>query len=258
MKSRSFAFTHNNYIDTQLEDTIECKYIIYGKEVGESGTPHLQGTVVFENPRSIAAVIKLLPGCHVSVCRDVVASVAYCKKDGVWTERGVPPLSPVAAAKKGIALRWELVKEGRFDELPPENLKQYEYAKRKFEVVEDISEISNEWRWGRSGVGKSRSVRTDFPVFYSKDATKWWDNYDHQDIVLIEDWDPKTTEYLSRHLKIWSDHYAFRAECKGGSMSVRPKKIIITSQYSIADCFPDPNDYAAISRRFKSIHYDKI
>ena len=62
---RNFTFTHNNYTDTSLEDEISCKYIVYGREVGESGTPHLQGFLSFSCGRTLSAAIKSLPGCHV-------------------------------------------------------------------------------------------------------------------------------------------------------------------------------------------------
>ena len=103
---RNFVFTHNNYPSTELEDNLECRYIIYGKEVGESGTPHLQGFVSFVNGMSLSAVIKKLPGCHVEIVRNLPAAIEYCKKDGDFTERGVPPMTFSAAAKKGAAERW--------------------------------------------------------------------------------------------------------------------------------------------------------
>jgi len=116
-----------------------------------------------------------------------------------------------------------------------------------------MDEIQNEWRYGPTGCGKSRGTRAEYPELYSKDASKWWDGYDNEETVLIEDWDPKTTDYLSRYLKIWADHYSFKAEVKGGSMNIRPKRIIITSQYSIDECFLNTEDASAIKRRFKQI-----
>ena len=64
MTFRNFCFTHNNYSDTSLEDEISCKYIVYGREVGESGTPHLQGFLSFSSAKSLSAAIKSLPGYY--------------------------------------------------------------------------------------------------------------------------------------------------------------------------------------------------
>ena len=93
-RSQNFCFTQNNYVDTKLVDSIECKYIIYGKEVGDSGTPHLQGVVVFPTQRSLGSVIKKLPGCHVEITRALPEAIQYCKKEGDFTERGTPPKTP--------------------------------------------------------------------------------------------------------------------------------------------------------------------
>ena len=86
---RSYIFTHNNYINTDLEDNLDCKYIIYGKEVAPTtNTPHLQGFVSFNTVKSFKQVVKLLPGCHIEPADNPEAAIAYCKKEGDWTERG--------------------------------------------------------------------------------------------------------------------------------------------------------------------------
>lgn len=50
------------------------------------------------------------------------------------------------------------------------------------------------------------------------------------------------------------DHYPFKAEAKGGYMQIRPKRFILTSNYSIRECYPDENDYLPLERRVK-VHY---
>jgi len=96
-KSRTFSWTLNNYADkTDTLDNILCseyKYLGYGKEIGEQGTPHLQGIVTFENPRSLNSVIKLFKGCHVEVAHSAEKLLEYCKKDGDYTEKGTQPIS---------------------------------------------------------------------------------------------------------------------------------------------------------------------
>ena len=45
-KTRCFKFTYSNYPDTSMVDSIDCKYIIYGKEGKEPDkTDHLQGFI---------------------------------------------------------------------------------------------------------------------------------------------------------------------------------------------------------------------
>jgi len=90
--------------------------------------------------------------------------------------------------------------------------------------------------------------------FYSKIASnKWWDKYKDEKNVLIEDMD-KNHEYMGFNLKIWSDKYAYPVEIKYGGTLMRPQVIIVTSNYSIQECFPDPSIHLPLLERFKVIH----
>lgn len=79
------VFTLNNY--TELEyawfKTYVCKWIVVGRETGESGTPHLQGACVLGTRRTLAA-LKKLPGfarAHIEKMQGTPqASLKYCTK----------------------------------------------------------------------------------------------------------------------------------------------------------------------------------
>lgn len=257
----------NNYLDTKLVDEMKCKYIIYGKEVGASGTPHLQGVVVFVNAKSEKAVRSLLPGCHIEVVKDLLAAIKYCKKDGDITERGIAPLSQKEkgdfekerwlsirlAAESGdystIDDKIRVIQARTLDYI-------YDQAQKKRKLP-DVDELDNHWYYGSSGTGKSRKARTDHPDAYIKMNNKWWDGYAGQETVIIEDFNLEQSKFLAHHLKIWSDHYPFPAEKKGGTIVIRPKRIIVTSNYSLEHCFSDDNTGALepLSRRFKVKHF---
>jgi len=74
-------------------------------------------------------------------------------------------------------------------------------------------------------------------------------------VVAIEEWSPKN-ECTGAYLKVWADRYPFTAQIKGGSLTkARPIKLIVLSNYTIEDCFPDARDYEPLLRRFTVIKF---
>ena len=87
-----WSFTLNNYTQANLDrlstpiDGVD--YLVFGREVDESGTPLLQGTVRFSTRRRLSQVITVLGQCHCQPTRSLAESVEYCKKDGDFVEWG--------------------------------------------------------------------------------------------------------------------------------------------------------------------------
>lgn len=118
-----------------------------------------------------------------------------------------------------------------------------------------LDDMCGVWYWGVPGSGKSYKARIENPLAYIKMSNKWWDQYNREDTVLIEEIE-KDAKYLGHFLKCWTDRYPFRAERKGSTMFIRPKKLIITSNYSIDDIFGEDEVLAAaIKRRFTVTHF---
>ena len=96
MGSVNWCFTLNNYTNDDIKRLNELvsqddrvKYLLYGKEVAQSGTPHLQGFIRFtKRTRLTKAKSTIGSNPHVEIARNVNASVQYCKKDGDWVEFG--------------------------------------------------------------------------------------------------------------------------------------------------------------------------
>lgn len=267
IRGKSFCFTFNNYTpeDEVRIQGIECVYIVYGREVGESGTPHLQGYIRFLSQKAFNVVRRLLSPAHVENAVTTTAAIEYCKKDGDVFEKGIQPVGREAGRRKGNevnAQRFEdaycAAREGRMDDIPAEfkfkygnALKRIRYEFQEASVPEAIPVLDNHWFWGPSGLGKSVSARHEFPGAYIKMRNKWWDKYNFEDVVIIDDVDPTMEAWLTGFLKDWADHHKFRCETKGSSVAIRPKQIIVTSQYDISECFKDPRTVEAIQRRFQ-------
>lgn len=98
-QSRRWVFTLNNPVEGErmrISNVLSSNDVAYGiqaREVGESGTPHIQGFVIFIRPRRFRAV-KLLIGnrTHVEPARGTSQQARdYCKKDGDYDEYGSFP-----------------------------------------------------------------------------------------------------------------------------------------------------------------------
>jgi len=93
---RHWAFTLNNYTKDDLDKLQQLPkggiYLVYGKEVGDAGTRHLQGFISYSSQRLFNSVSKFFAGrAHVEVARSPRAAAEYCKKDGDYIELGTPP-----------------------------------------------------------------------------------------------------------------------------------------------------------------------
>lgn len=73
------------------------------------------------------------------------------------------------------------------------------------------------WIYGESGTGKTRYAVGNYPKAYRKDHTKWWDGYNGESEVILDDLG-KDHGYIGHYLKLWADRYAINGETKGGKL----------------------------------------
>lgn len=97
-----------------------------------------------------------------------------------------------------------------------------------------------------------------------KPLSKWWDGYNDNKIVLIDDLEIDSMKYLSHYLKLWGDPFGnLSGEIKGATINLNYECLYITSNYTILECIQnmakDTKDgngnvdmvlYEAIKRRF--------
>jgi len=266
-RSKGWCFTINNptgWDDADIEGLKQATvYGVVGKETGEEGTPHLQGFCRFASATRFDRIKRLLPRAHLEVQRGATCQAAeYCKKDGDFQEWGDCP-----GERRNAKDRWRFIIDkaeiGDFnaikDEYPGEYLRYFEKLRSLHRrPLFSIHNLENEWWWGSTGTGKSKKVWEEYPEHYGKMLNKWWDGYQDEDVVVIEEWAPKN-ECTASALKIWADRYPFNAEIKGGLLKkIRPKKIIVTSNYTIDQCFEKAEDRDPIKRRFKVTEFKKF
>lgn len=148
--------------------------------------------------------------------------------------------------------------KGRIEEIDPElRLRHYQTLKtvaKDFMVrPPQLAGVCGYWIWGNAGCGKTTTVDRAFPNAYLKPLNKWWDGYQGEEVVILDDMDIYHRS-MSDLIKHWADYLPFIAENKRGALYVRPKKFIVTSQYTIKEIWSeDQKSFDAIDRRFTSI-----
>lgn len=95
-----WCFTLNNYtadelvhLHTVLDDRTLVKYAVFGKEVGENGTLHLQGFIILSNTQRLSYLRNVFSNrAHWEPTRsDASTNRTYCCKDGDYFEFGRLP-----------------------------------------------------------------------------------------------------------------------------------------------------------------------
>lgn len=267
MSSTNFVFTLNNYTPDEektLSESDSIRYVLYGREVApETGTPHLQGYLVLHKKSRISALKKLLPRAHFEIMRGGFDdNTTYCSKSGDVYSRGDRPKD-----KRRNLTDWheiaEHAKRGNFRQILDENPMvyiRYDRALRRIQsdfqdVPKKLDFMDNLWYYGPPGTGKTTKAYEEFPDAYIKENNKWWDGYTNQAVVIIDELE-LTDTYMAHFLKRWCQPQYFRGETKGGSMMLRPEKVIITSNYTPEEIWKeDPVCAEAVRRRFNFVYF---
>jgi len=269
--AKHWCFTINHYTVSDDIELMELQphteYLVFGKEVSPTtGVNHYQGYVVLKEKARLTALKKRLSRAHLEVARGTPKQASdYCKKENDYLEFGKLPDPPHKLGGDATATRyqeaWELAKLGDIEAIDSRiRFVNYNVVRR---IAQDHQKMPANldapacgiWYHGPPRSGKSWKARSTEGTQYLKPCNKWWDGYQNQDIVIIEDIGLEH-DLLGYHLKIWADRYAFPAEQKGTTICIRPKKIIVTSNHTIDEIFRAvPATVAALKARFVEVEF---
>lgn len=265
-RARNWVFTVNNPTQedkTRLDLLIahdHCRYLVYGKEVGEKKTPHWQGYVEFCVPKRLGSLKQLLPSAHWEVRRGSRQQAAdYCKKDGDFHEYG-------DFGKGGQGRRTDIQEAIEVAKKEPDFLKAVEDCPQLFRyhasyfrlrAAVDLAEAPK-WRdvqvlvyYGATGVGKTRAAMARADCYKLDMANSlWFDGYSRQKTLVIDDfygW----IKY--GHLLQLLDGYKMRLEIKGGFVYAFWTTVIITSNKHPDAWYSSEIDTSALRRRIGDI-----
>lgn len=288
IRVRNWCFTLNNYTEDEVEALTtwgvkNTSYLIFGKEIGEEkATPHLQGYLEFTNAHRGSALKKLLNGrLHWSARIGTALQASnYCKKGDQtkveWNES--KELGSNFGKNAIIFEHGEISNQGKRTDLAdvgqavlagetmkeiatsfPSTFIKYhkgilalkQAALGVFDFEDRKTKPKVIWRWGATGVGKSRGARDAHSNFYIKDGTPWWDGYLQQEAIIIDDFDGK---WPFRDLLRLLDYGPYQGQIKGGYVKINSPNIYITCEFPPESAFHiAPGDMAQVLRRIDEV-----
>ncbi len=234
-------------------------YLIRGTEVcPDTAKEHLQCYVYYRNAIRFTTLKKKYPALHWEKARgSPKQNRKYCSKDDKFREYGVLPKQ---GKRNDFAKLLEMTSDGGnqrkiYTEMPGmfryvravDKCQERFGAKRKWKMDVDIY-------WGPPEAGKSRVAWDAHPDLYEKSKNKWWDGYDGEEAVLIDDFDPATQDWRFDYMLTLLDRYPMKVEVKGGMVQFRSKKVYITSNFNPFHWFPGRKNRAAFFRRVSRIY----
>jgi len=266
MSSKNWCFTINNPSAREasvfLREGIPewCTYCVWQLERGAEGTTHVQGFIQLKDRKRIAGVkkleyiipiegvntsFKLFERAHLEPMKGTAEQARdYCKKadsriDGPWelgeiTKKG--QRKDIEEAFKAIAESGDWTAAGAKYALKYASGCIKAAAKFPPPLREDLKVICIK---GDTGIGKTYWAWHTFPNLYSPyygNAGIWWDGYDRQEVVLLEEYRGQVP--LQKLLQIL-DPYPLRLEVKGGTVPAFFKMVIITTNTSPSDWYQD-------------------
>lgn len=287
-RSRNWCFTLNNWNDEEVEllKSMETRYICWGEETcPTTGTPHLQGWVVFKNQKKFKELHKKLRrvswrkqlGDNKQARDYCVGGVKGKPVNEVFFEQGICPKqgerSDLKEAAKALR-NWEI---NHYEDLcdDDENLFLFHTYGRTLRTVQKIRDwkrakrdYSDGWKpkvqvfWSeKSGVGKTTAVwnlNNQNVTRLQIGNKKIWipDTYRPGDAVLLDDFKGETIEI--NELKVLLDGFPKQLENKGGITSLVRSDIYITSQHHPNDWYKDADaaDLMALTRRMQIFNFD--
>lgn len=263
--------TINNYTENDIEmlSSDKTTYLIYGKEIGENGTPHLQIYVEYGSSKRFDTMKKRYPRAHIEKRKGTALSASnYCKKDGNFIETG--KLSNQGLRSDLTQYKLAIEDGMKVEEILTELPEVYHQYGRTLEKLEDVFNrkkfrkwmTSCDWRYGETGTGKSETAFKDFDPdthYVFKNDNGWWDGYNGQEIVIINDFRGEIPYGILLQM---IDKYPFEVRRRNREpFPFLAKKVIITSFGTPNEVYKNlsQNDsLEQIYRRINLIYHEKI
>lgn len=239
------------------------KYFVWQIEKGAEETTHVQGYIELEERWRFNQLKAILRQAHIETRKGTAEQARdYCCKESTRIH-GPYTIGTFQASKLNAKAEMEVIKNKLKDGC---NLKdimndhfmmwaRYHNSIQKFHslIAPPRNFKSNLIVCiGPTGTGKSRWAHDTYPSAYWKQRGDWWDGYEQNETVIIDDfygwWKFDTLLRLT-------DRYPYQVETKGSHSNFVAKTIIITSNTTPKHWYKNIPNIDAFYRRIDEIKY---
>lgn len=242
-QGKYWCFT-NFDLDVVYEDWNKMTYLCYGEEIcPTTKRKHHQGYVEFSSNMRLSALKKINNSIHWELRRGTQEQAIGYTKGGeaykkpintVWVEMGERKSNNQGQRTDLIVLR-DGIKAKKTDEALLNELTSLQSVKcintvRGILMKHRTTKPKVIWRWGLSGLGKTRWIKDKHGEenCYIKDGTKWWEGYNQEEAIIIDDFDGK---WPFRDFLRLLDYGRYQGEVKGGHVKINSPYIYITCEF---------------------------
>ena len=233
----NWCFTINNpdenYTSIWDEDTM--KYLVEGHEIGQEGTPHVQGFVVMLSRQRLSGMKQISCRAHWELAHGTAIQAAvYCKKDGNYQEKGTCPQEgrkrePFAHKEVYHGLKDGTLSLRQVMEDHPEQITWIRHVQDMVPPREAPAKVL--YLYGSTGLGKTTNTVAalkdlNIPYWKKQPGHKWFTGYRGEDVIIFEEF---TSCFLLTQWLSLCDPEPPLVETKGGHIHIQATKYIILS-----------------------------
>ncbi len=265
-QSRSWFGTLNNWTEQEWSRCTETNaplysHAVFGKEMGQEETPHLQFNVTMKQKKTLLQMKALFPRAHLEVTRSLTAAERYCKKEENFLviDNRVRAKQSVETTERLVQYEMDLRAGKTIQEMCDANLvkcaenwKQLEWmaskVRRRRRAKPHVT-----WCYGKTETGKSQwcdeqAFELEEGFYRHHGKFDWWDGYDGQKVVVLEEF--RSSHARLSHLLVFLDRYEVRMGVKGSHTWMIAEHVYINSCFKPDECYAShAEDLAQLKRR---------
>nr|WAE42986.1 MAG: replication associated protein [Cressdnaviricota sp.] len=247
--------------------TILATMVSYGisqrEKCPDTGRIHTQFFVKMATRQRMSSMKKIFPGDHLEVAKCPMKAREYCRKEetrvslpvevGVWEEPGVSTQSVLESVRSQRVVDLIASQPSLWRNLRVLSDLRSSVAPRRCTLTRGLL-FTGATGTGKTSIAARIAEYVGFNEVFWHNGSKWWQNYDQQELVIFDEYRGQFTPTETLRLL---DRHPYQVEYKGGFANFNSNFVILTSNLDLERMYMgiDPATIAAIKRRLLVVNF---